>query len=62
MGNQFTKVTRNSWGQRLSGSVTGVLIGLFLIPFSLWGLWTNEGRKDLSEIGERIRGRISGRS
>lgn len=52
MGNQFTKVTRNSWGQRLSGSVTGVLIGLFLIPFSLWGLWTNEGRKDLSELAK----------
>ncbi|MCE2851105.1 MAG: TMEM43 family protein [Chloroflexaceae bacterium] len=52
MGNQFTKVTRNSWGSRLSGSVTGVLIGLFLIPFSLWGLWVNEGSKDLSVLAK----------
>ena len=55
MGNQFTKVTRNSWGSRLSNSVTGVIIGLFLVPFSLWGLWVNEGSKELTtedEIGD----------
>lgn len=52
MGNQFTKVTRNSWGSRLSGSITGVLIGLFLVPFSLWGLWVNEGSKDLSVLAK----------
>ncbi len=52
MGNQFTKVTRNSWGSRLSNSVTGVIIGLFLIPFSLWGLWVNEGTKDLSVLAK----------
>lgn len=53
MGNQFTKVTHNSWGSRLSNSITGVLIGLFLVPFSLWGLWVNEGSKDTSTLAKQ---------
>ena len=53
MGNQFTKVTRNSWGSRIGGSFGGVIVGLILIPLCIWGLWTNEGTKDLSELAKK---------
>jgi hypothetical protein len=41
---RITEVTRNSWGKRLSQSLSGALIGglLFLASFAL--LWWNEGR------------------
>ena len=52
MGNQFTKVTRNSWGSRIAGSFGGVIIGIILIPLCLWGLWSNEGSKDLSKLAK----------
>jgi hypothetical protein len=53
MGNQFTKVTRNSWGSRIAGSFGGVIVGIILIPLCIWGLWTNEGSKDLSELAKK---------
>jgi len=53
MGNQFTKVTRNSWGSRIAGSFGGVIIGIILIPLCIWGLWSNEGSKDLSELAKK---------
>jgi hypothetical protein len=53
MGNQFTKVTRNSWGSRIAGSFGGVIIGIILIPLCIWGLWNNEGTKDLSELAKK---------
>ena len=53
MGNQFTKVTRNSWGSRIGGSFGGVIVGIILIPLCIWGLWTNEGSKDLSELAKK---------
>lgn len=40
----FTEVTRTSWGSRMKGALTGVLIGLALVPGSAWMLFWNEGR------------------
>jgi hypothetical protein len=45
MGDQFTTVTRNSWGSRIAGSFGGVVVGIMLIPLCIWGLWSNEGSK-----------------
>jgi hypothetical protein len=53
MADQFTKVTRNSWGSRIAGSFGGVIIGIILIPLCIWGLWNNEGTKDLSELAKK---------
>lgn len=52
MSNSYTKTTRNSWGSRIANSFMGVLFGLLLIPFSIWGLWWNEGQPDLSVIAQ----------
>lgn len=52
MADQFTKVTRNSWGSRIAGSFGGVVFGIILIPLCIWGLWNNEGTKDLSELAK----------
>lgn len=52
MSNSYTKTTRNSWGSRIANSFFGVLIGLVLVPFSIWGLWWNEGQPDLSVIAQ----------
>jgi hypothetical protein len=53
MSNSHTKTTRNSWGSRIANSFTGILIGLLLIPLSIWGLWWNEGQPDLSVLAEK---------
>jgi hypothetical protein len=52
MPDTHTVVTRNTWGSRIRKSSDNALIGLVLIPFCLWWLWTNEGRPDLSEIAK----------
>lgn len=52
MSNSYTKTTRNSWGSRIVNSFVGVLFGLLLIPFSIWGLWWNEGQPDLSVLAQ----------
>lgn len=52
MPDTYTVVTRNTWGSRIRKSSDNALIGLVLIPFCLWWLWTNEGRPDLSEIAK----------
>lgn len=41
---QYAKVTRVSWGQRLMQSIAGVVGGIFLVLASIGGLWWNEGR------------------
>jgi hypothetical protein len=41
---QYTKVTRVSWGQRLMQSIAGVVGGIVLVLASIGGLWWNEGR------------------
>lgn len=40
----FTETTTRSWGSRLGGAVTGIMIGLVLIPVACWLLFWNEGR------------------
>jgi hypothetical protein len=52
MSNSYTKTTRNSWWSRIANSFMGVLFGLILIPFSIWGLWWNEGQPDLSILAQ----------
>lgn len=52
MKNQVTSVTRNSWGSRIADSFMGVIVGIILIPLCLWGLWTNEGTKDVSKLAK----------
>jgi hypothetical protein len=47
-----TKVTTRSWGQKLSESIKGVIIGLVLFIASFGVLWWNEGRADLSKIAD----------
>jgi hypothetical protein len=40
----FTETTHRSWFQRIGGALTGVLIGLVMIPGAIWLLAWNEGR------------------
>lgn len=40
----FTETTTRSWGSRLGGAFTGILVGLLLIPGACWLLFWNEGR------------------
>lgn len=40
----FTEVTSRSWGDRLGGSLKGILVGLLLIVVAVGLLWWNEGR------------------
>lgn len=40
----YTEVTTKSWGNRLSGSIKGIVPGLILIVIGVSLLWWNEGR------------------
>lgn len=40
----FTEVRSRSWGRRIVGSITGILVGLILIAVTIGLLWWNEGR------------------
>ena len=40
----FTETTTRSWGSRLGGAFSGILVGLLLIPAACWLLFWNEGR------------------
>lgn len=55
----YTEVTRQSWGSRIKGSLSGIVIGLILIAVGVWLLFTNEGRavrrsKSLAEGGGAV--------
>ena len=59
MSDSFSEVTSQSWFERISGAIKGVLLGivLFIISFPL--LWWNEGRavhtaKGLQEAGGSV--------
>jgi len=41
---QFTVTTSESWLSRMKGALSGVLIGVILVPASIWLLVWNEGR------------------
>lgn len=55
----YTEVTRESWGGRLKGALSGIVIGLILVAVGVWLLFTNEGRavrraKSLAEGGGAV--------
>jgi hypothetical protein len=43
-GDSFTETTHQSWFQRLGGALTGILVGLILLPVAGFLLFWNEGR------------------
>lgn len=43
MADNYTEVTRNSWGSRIVSSFVGVLIGIILFLASFFLVWWNEG-------------------
>lgn len=43
-GDSFTQTTTQSWFSRMGGALTGILVGLVLLPLVGWGLFWNEGR------------------
>lgn len=43
-GDSFTETTSQSWFQRLGGAITGILVGLILLPVGGFLLFWNEGR------------------
>jgi hypothetical protein len=40
----FSETSSQSWFSRLGNALTGILIGLVLLPLTGWGLFWNEGR------------------
>ena len=44
MADRVVKVTKQSWGQRLKGSFSGILVGLLLVAIGIGLLFWNEGR------------------
>ncbi|MEE8522379.1 MAG: hypothetical protein V3T72_00485 [Thermoanaerobaculia bacterium] len=59
MADQIVRATSQSWGERLGGSVKGVLFGVLLIGLGGWLLFWNEGRavkraKDLTEGASEV--------
>jgi hypothetical protein len=44
MNDNFTEVTTTGWGNRVGGSLIGMLFGIILIPASIILLYWNEGR------------------
>jgi hypothetical protein len=44
MSDQFTEVTTQGYFSRLGGSIIGVLIGILMVPGSIFLLYWNEGR------------------
>lgn len=43
-GDSLTETSSQSWFSRLGSALTGILIGLVLLPLAGWGLFWNEGR------------------
>jgi hypothetical protein len=43
MNDQYTEVTRNSWGSRTKNSFGGILFGIILFLVSFFLVWWNEG-------------------
>ena len=41
---EFTEITKTSWGSRIGSSIKGILFGLALIVVAVAGLFWNEGR------------------
>jgi len=52
MPDQYTEVTKRSWGSRLGGSIGGIFFGILLFLASFGVLFWNEGRVGLSETAK----------
>lgn len=50
--NQFTKVTRQSWGKNIFNSFIGALIGILLFFGSFVVLWMNEGKINWADVAK----------
>jgi hypothetical protein len=50
MADQYTVVTKKSWGSNILDSFVGALIGLLLFLISFLVLWNNEGTVDFSRV------------
>lgn len=50
MADQFTKVTRQSWGSKLTNSLLGAVIGVVFFFGSFFVLWGNEGKINWSQV------------
>ena len=52
MPEQYTEITKKSWGSRLGGSIGGIFFGILLFFASFGVLFWNEGRVGLSETAK----------
>ncbi len=52
MADQFTETSTTGYFSRIGKSFFGILIGIVLIIASVWVLFSNEGRVDLSKIAK----------
>jgi len=52
MPDQYTEVTKRGYGNRLVGSIKGILTGFILLIVSIGILYWNEGRVDIGDIAE----------
>ncbi|KKS71718.1 MAG: hypothetical protein UV42_C0021G0013, partial [Candidatus Magasanikbacteria bacterium GW2011_GWE2_42_7] len=52
MPDQYTEVTKKSWGSRLGGSIGGIFFGILLFLAAFAVLFWNEGRVGLSETAK----------
>ncbi len=52
MPEEFTRVTRKTWGQNIIASAFGVIIGIGMFIVSFIVLWNNEGRTNLGKVAE----------
>jgi hypothetical protein len=52
MPEEYTEVTKVSWGKRIEKSFKGIILGIILFIASFFVLWFNEGRVDFSKIAK----------
>ena len=52
MADQYTEIKRTGYGTRITNSLVGILIGIVLIVASVWILFANEGRVNVTNIAK----------
>ena len=52
MPDEFTKVTKKTWGQNIMATALGVIIGIGMFIVSFIVLWSNEGRTNLGKVAQ----------
>jgi len=50
MADQYTEIKKTGYGSRIVNSFVGILVAIVLIVGSVWVLFSNEGRVDMSKI------------